>query len=169
VAINVNAGDTFLERRWPGNRFAQLVKTLAGDDESIFCFIGNEEESEYVEDVISQTSCAGRCMNISGKLTIPELAALLQRSELLISNDSGPLHLAAALGIPTVALYGPESPGFYGTVNAVSTIIYKNISCSPCMNIYSAKQFRCPFNARCMTEISVEEVLESVRSAVLVN
>jgi len=170
IAINVNAGDTFLERRWPGNRFAQLVNALAGDDEAaVFCFIGNDEESEYVQNVIRQTACVERCMNTSGRLTIPDLAALLQRSELLISNDSGPVHLAAALGIPIVALYGPESPDFYGIVQGESTVIYKNISCSPCMNVYSAKQFRCPFQARCMTEISVSQVLECVRSTVLVN
>jgi len=169
VVINVNAGHTFLERRWPANRFSELVSTLAVEDDCVFCFIGNSGEFDYVSSVIRGTGCSDRCINTAGSLSLPELAALLQRSEVLVSNDSGPLHLAAALGIPTVGLYGPESPEFYGAFQSDSENLYKGISCSPCMNIYAAKQFRCPYDAQCMKEISVDQVLSSVRSLILVN
>jgi ADP-heptose:LPS heptosyltransferase len=169
VAINVNAGDTFLERRWPADRFAQLVSALASEDDCVFCFTGSRGETSYVRSIIDETGCPERCIDTSGVLTVPELAALLERCDILISNDSGPLHLAASLGTPTVGLYGPESPDFYGVVQADSSVIYKKISCSPCMNIYSAKQFRCPYNAQCMRELGVDQVLQSVRSLVLVN
>jgi ADP-heptose:LPS heptosyltransferase len=168
ITINVNAGDTFLERRWPGERFGQLVAKLAQDDESLFCFIGNSEERTYVRQVMGQTQNVDRCVDTAGQLTIPELGALLQRSDILISNDSGPLHLAASLGIPTLGLYGPESPEFYGARSADSAILYKGIPCSPCMNIYSAKQFQCPYHARCMREISVDEVYECAHSTMLI-
>jgi ADP-heptose:LPS heptosyltransferase len=167
--INVNAGVAFLERRWPGNRFAQLVSMLANEDDCIFCFIGSSEETGYVRSIILETYCLERCVDTSGRLTIPELAALLQRSEILISNDSGPLHLAASLGTPTVGLYGPESPEFYGVLQTEHTTVYKAIACSPCMNAYSAKQFRCPYGAQCMREIDVDEVFQCVRSLILVN
>ncbi len=167
-AINVNAGDTFLERRWPADRFARLVSVLASKEDCIFCFTGSRGETDYVRSVIHETDCPEKCIDTSGVLTVPELAALLQRCDILISNDSGPLHLAASLGIPTVGLYGPESPDFYGVVQADSHVIYKKISCSPCMNVYSAKQFRCPYNAECMRELSVDQVLQSVRSSILV-
>jgi ADP-heptose:LPS heptosyltransferase len=168
VAINVNAGDTFLERRWPADRFARLVSALAREEDCIFCFTGSRGESDYVRSVIHETDCSEKCIDTSGVLTVPELAALLQRCDILISNDSGPLHLAASLGTPTVGLYGPESPDFYGVVQVDSRVIYKKVSCSPCMNIYSAKQFRCPYNARCMRELSVDQVLQSVRSSILI-
>lgn len=169
IAININAGDTFLERRWPAERFARLVDTMARENDYVFCFTGNSGEKDYVRSTIKETGSREKCLDTSGELSLPELGALLQRSEILISNDSGPLHLAASLGTATVGLYGPESPDFYGVVQKDAKIIYKRISCSPCMNVYSAKQFRCPYNARCMHEISVDEVLQHVRSLALVN
>ena len=164
IAVNINAGETFLERRWPPEKFAELVRSLAPRDESTFCFIGSPQERDYVEKAIRKTECTERCINVAGLLSIPELGALLQRSEMLISNDSGPLHLASALGIPTIGLFGPESPEFYGTYGSESRTVYKKIACSPCMNVYSAKDFRCPYNARCMKEISVEEVTDLIRA-----
>jgi len=168
ILINVNAGETFLERRWPQDRFAKLVSMLAHEDDGVFCFIGGPRETAYVRGTIGNTECPGRCIDTSGQLTIPELAALMKRSELLISNDSGPLHLAASLGTPTIGLYGPESPHFYGLTQDKSDVVYAGISCSPCMNVYSAKQFRCPYRAQCMRDISVDDVLQSIRSFVVV-
>jgi ADP-heptose:LPS heptosyltransferase len=164
VAINVNAGSTFLERRWQPERFAQLVNELANERDCLFVFIGNNDEHEYVERVIRLTNCQPRCHNLAGRLTIGELLALLRQSDLLISNDSGPLHLASAVGTATVGLFGPETPTFYGQRGQKSAAIYKAISCSPCMNIYDAKTFQCPYNAKCMHAISVEEVKEAVAS-----
>ena len=150
-------------------KYSELISRLAREDtSSLFCFIGSVEDSHRVRRAILDTECPARCIDASGKLTIPELGALFQRCELLISNDSGPLHLAASLGTGTIGLYGPESPDFYGPVSDRSSVIYKGIKCSPCMNVYTAKQFRCPFNAECMREISVEEVLQQVRAHIFV-
>lgn len=162
ISINVNAGDTFLERRWPSSRFGELVSRLALEQDIFFCFTGTLDEREYVSVAISKSQCPERCINTAGVLTIPELGALLERSELLISNDSGPLHLAASLGVPTVSLFGPESPTFYGALGNDDRVVFRGISCSPCMNAYSAKDFHCPYNARCMKEITVDEVFENV-------
>ncbi len=164
VCINANAGETFLERRWPAERFAELVTRMGEDEGFHFCFIGTERERTYVESIISKTRCHDRCTNMCGLLTLPELGALFQRCALVVSNDSGPLHLAATLRTPTVGLYGPESPSFYGTGYGHGATVYKNIACSPCMNVYFAKDFRCPFHARCMQEISVDEVVDCVYS-----
>ncbi len=168
VAININAGETFPERRWPSLRFSQLVSRLSSEADADFCFIGGADDTKAVREAIADTGCPHRCIDAAGKLTIPELSALLLRSDILISNDSGPLHLAATLDVPVVGLYGPESPEFYGPVSERATNIYKRTSCSPCMNIYAAKQFRCPYNALCMREITVDEVLRHVQSHVLV-
>ena len=162
IAINVNASDTFLERRWLPERFAELVSKLSADNQKQFFFIGLEHERDYVQQVISMTSCQQRCYNIAGMLTLPELAAFLQRCEMLISGDSGPVHLAAALGIRVVGLYGPETPQFYGPLGEDVTTVYKAIPCSPCMNIYTAKSFRCPYSARCMKEIHVDEIESTI-------
>ena len=165
ICINVNAGETFIERRWRPERFSQLVNALRALHTGYqFVFIGSDKEREYVQSIIGGATVQQNCHNLAGSTHFGELAALLERCELLISNDSGPLHLAAALGKPCIALYGPESPQFYGPVGNQSTVIYKAISCSPCMNIYDAKTFRCPYNARCMSEIQVNEVQQAVES-----
>lgn len=169
IAVNVNAGATFLERRWMPARFAELISSLLQREDCVCFFIGSKAERTYVQDAINLTSCPERCKNVAGLLTIPELAALFVRCDLLISNDSGPLHLAAALGIPTIGLYGPESPAFYGSLGDHSITVYKGIPCSPCMNVYSAKDFRCPYDALCMKEIRVDEVRELVAALSLVS
>ena len=87
ITVNVNAGKTFIERRWPPERFAQLVSRLAiADDQVVFCFTGTVQEREYVQRVIRETSCPQRCVNSAGILSIGELCALLERSDVVISN-----------------------------------------------------------------------------------
>ncbi|MGB2867326.1 MAG: glycosyltransferase family 9 protein [Bacteroidota bacterium] len=169
IGVNVNAGDTFLERRWPPERFAALVSALSREHGSVFVFTGISEERSYVQHVIDMSGCRNRCINSAGDLSMPELGALLRHCSLVISNDSGTLHLASALGTPTIGLYGPESPEFYGTTGNGSSILYSGISCSPCMNIYSAKSFRCPYDSRCMKQIPLADVLELAQHEALVH
>lgn len=164
IAVNVNAGQTFLERRWPQERFAELVSRLASTIDARFIFIGTADEYTYVDRVIARSSCGNRCFNAAGLLSVPQLAAFLRRCELLISNDSGTLHLASTLGVPVVGLYGPETPSFYGPLGESTVVMYKDLPCSPCMNIYAAKSFRCPYDAKCMREISVDEVEHVLQS-----
>lgn len=164
ITVNVNSGETFLERRWPAGKFAQLVSGLyLKNENSAFFFTGTTAEESYVQTVIDRTSCRKQCYNLAGMLSIAELGILLQESDLFISNDSGPLHLAASLGTPCVGLFGPESPSFYGPIGDNVKTIYKQISCSPCMNVYQAKSFRCPYNAECMRMIEVHQVESLVR------
>lgn len=167
IVINANAGDTFLERRWLPERFIELVNRLGDNTTTLFVFIGLDAHRGHVQSIIDQTRHAVRCVNTAGQLSLPLLAALLQRSRLLISSDSGPVHLAASLGKPVVALYGPETPAFYGPLGGAAAPVYKQISCSPCMNIYDAKAFHCPYNAQCMHEITVEEVEHAIASLCL--
>jgi ADP-heptose:LPS heptosyltransferase len=103
----------------------------------------------------------GAAFNCAGDLSLGELIALLQQSTLLLTNDSGVMHIASAAGTPVVGLFGPESPKMYGP-SGPSRAIYKSLSCSPCLNMYNAKLFVCPYQARCMREISVEEVIDAV-------
>jgi ADP-heptose:LPS heptosyltransferase len=168
VAVNVNAGDTFLERRWPADRFADLISTLSRESDFLFVLTGTRRERAYVQGVIDCTGSPERCWNAAGLITIPELGALLQRCTFVISNDSGPLHLAAALGAPTIGLFGPESPEFYGPVGSLATSVYKELPCSPCMNVYSAKTFRCPYDAQCMKNIQVSDVQQIIEEVLAV-
>ncbi|MBM2840888.1 MAG: glycosyl transferase [Bacteroidetes bacterium] len=164
ISMNINAGPTSIERRWPPDRFMNVASALRERySDGRFFLIGSDDEHDYVQAAIDGSPpglkmCAVNC---AGLLSLGELIALFERSSLLLTNDSGPMHIASAVGTPVIALFGPESPRFYGPVEN-ARVVYKAISCSPCMNVYNAKLFVCPYNARCMHEISVNEVLGEV-------
>jgi ADP-heptose:LPS heptosyltransferase len=164
IVVNINAGQTSLERRWAPDRYIEVVRVLAMENtRRRFAFTGSPDEARYVSSVLfSAPDLRQTAVNFAGRLTLGELVALLERSSLLLTNDSGPMHIAEAVGTPVVALFGPESPSLYGP-GGKAGVIYKGIPCSPCLTVYNAKQFVCPYDARCMKEITVDEVLSGVR------
>jgi ADP-heptose:LPS heptosyltransferase len=164
VAVNINAGEAAPERRWAPARFLAAARALSADlPETLFCFTGSAPERRYVEQALAlDPVVAARSLNCAGLLTLGGLLALLERSIVFLTNDSGPMHLAGTLGTPTVALFGPESPTFYGPPGEVK-VIYHGLPCSPCLNLYKAKITGCPYNAACMSAISVTEVIAAVR------
>ena len=126
---------------------------------------GNQRQRqlERVDEALGrEPGLAAHAVNCAGLLSLDEFIALLERSSLFLTSDSGPMHIAASVGTPLVALFGPEAPRSYGPLGD-SHVIYKGISCSPCLNIYNAKLFVCPYHARCMNEILTREVVSAVR------
>src|SRR5262249_54348812 len=106
AVLNPNAGALALERRWPAAAFAVPARRLALEDGIPVVLVGSADERDHVAGV---ARAAGRIpegylTDLSGELSISELAALLARAGTLVTNDSGPMHLGAALGAPTVAL-----------------------------------------------------------------
>jgi len=165
ICVDPNAGETSLDRRWSGDCFARTIDILQGDNpDALFCFIGSAEERDYVAGIVEKMKFRSiRILNLAGQLTLNELMALFSRSRLLITNDSGPMHIAAAVGLSTVSLFGPESPEFYSPLGNKSINLFASLPCSPCLNMYNAKVFRCPINAKCMKDISVEQVVDAAR------
>jgi ADP-heptose:LPS heptosyltransferase len=163
ISVNINAGPTSYERRWEAGRFVEVVRRLHRRNPGVrFFFIGSNNERRYVDSALhGNTDVRGVAMNCAGDLSLGELVALLQRSTLLLTNDSGVMHIASAAGTRVVALFGPESPGTYGP-SGTSQTLYKALSCSPCLNMYNAKLFVCPYHAQCMREITIEEVVDAV-------
>ena len=167
VVVNPNAGDMALERRWPGEKVAELLTHLSARRDLLVVAIGAPAEREYVESVIGAARLEGRVVNAAGRIDIPQLVALLEHAEVVVSNDSGPLHLASAAGACTVALFGPETPVLYGPLRSRPgqrhAVHYLKLACSPCMFVHDNKVLSCWFaQARCMTSIRPAEVLASV-------
>ena len=106
----------------------------------------------------------GRIQALGGALSIGALHALFRRASLVITNDSGPMHLAAAQGVPTLGLFGPETPQMYAPLGVHTRVHYAPPLCSPCINVHDAKVLSCIHGQpECLMRIEVEQVLASAR------
>lgn len=166
LAINANASDLLLERRWPPEKFAALLETLAGLDpeELVFVLIGSPGERAYLgREVLERLSPAARARTVlaAGELSLFETLALLEQCDALVTNDSGPMHFAFALGVPTVTLWGPGLPAHYGPLPGMrSRVLYEGIYCSPCL--YHTEPPPCHGDNQCMQRIPVDAVARAV-------
>ena len=167
VVLNPNAGALALERRWPAERFSEVARALLRDDGARIALIGTADERGLCAEIAAplQAAHAGRVADLAGRLSMGGLAALLVEARAFLTNDSGPMHVAAALGVPTIALFGPETPVAYGPIGARATWLWRPPSCSPCINVDDNKRLVCcRESAECMTAIDVRAVLRAVRA-----
>jgi ADP-heptose:LPS heptosyltransferase len=164
VAVHANVSDLSVERRWPYKNFEQLIERLLLHYPIQVVFIGAKSERESVREIISNIHCQG-IADLVGKLTISQLAYFFENAKLVIANDSGPLHLAVAMGTPTVSFFGPETPLIYGPRGEHHTVFFKNTDCSPCMNVHNRKSVQCYWRTpACMEAITVDEVYAVVQA-----
>ena len=167
VVVNPNAGDMALERRWPMDSVVSLVDALAEHGDLNLVLSGSPAERGYVEGLVMRLARPERVVNLAGRVGLHEFIALLERARLLVTNDSGPLHLAAAAGTSTVALFGPETPVLYRPLRSrpeqQHEVHYLGLPCSPCMFVHNNKVIDCWFaNARCMSGIAPQTVYGDV-------
>lgn len=165
ITVNINAGELSLARRWSKENFIELIKRIKNKHPLInIIFIGSKSEANYANEAYKQVSYLKRIFNLAGQLDFPQLFALLKISNLLITNDSGPLHIADFLGTKTVSFFGPETPILYGPQDGNHIIFYKNLYCSPCMNVYNVKTASCnDKNNKCLRSITVDEVWSKIK------
>jgi heptosyltransferase-2 len=158
-----------LERRWPAEKAGELLAHLSARRDLAVVAIGAPAEREYVESVLRAAHVEERVVNAAGRIDVPQLVALLEHAAVVVTNDSGPLHLGCAAGASTVALFGPETPVLYGPLRSRAgqrhAVHYLKLACSPCMFVHDNKVLSCWFaQARCMTEIRPAAVLASVEA-----
>jgi heptosyltransferase-2 len=137
-------------KKWFPDRFAEVAdRLIQGYDAQVIAF-GSPDDRETGDEV--QGNARNPLRNLAGRTSLQETIALISRCDLFISNDSGLMHVAGALNIPTVALFGSTNPATTSPVGDHSRIIYKGASCSPCL------KKTCPTDFRCMDAIRVDEV-----------
>lgn len=158
VVLHPGSGDNFPGRRWPTRSFGLLARRLVDGAGAAVAVTGGAAEKGLVAEVIE---ASGRdLLDLAGALSLQELVALLARAALLVANDTGPVHLASALGIPVLGLYGPNTPLLYGPRSAGSVAFYDPPPCSPCITNLNYKTSRCR-NPVCIRAIGVDEVAEA--------
>jgi ADP-heptose:LPS heptosyltransferase len=169
VGVHVSGGRE--SKQWHLSRFAQVARELARTRRATIVLTGTEQDRPLIDRVARELSDAA-VVDVGGRLGLVELAGLLQQLDLLVTGDTGPMHLAAAVGTPVVALFGPSNPARYGPRAAVERIVRVDLPCSPC-GLVRRPPTRCRGHVPdCMDGISAERVtaaaldlLDAVRSA----
>jgi len=160
VLINPNASDMLPHRRWMPERFVNLIqRVLATNDDTLVLITGAPSERAEAEKLARQCG-ADRCIVFAGHSTLADLPVLYALAAVMVTNDSGPAHFAAASGLPTIVLFGPETPNLYLPLGS-SKAIYAGLACSPCVSASNHRKSACDDNV-CMRAIGVEQVLAAV-------
>lgn len=155
--LTIFPGASIAERRWGGERFREVAKRLSRGGVAIVV-VGGKEDAAEAE--LIAAGCSG--LNLAGKTTLAETAAVIARSALLLSGDSGVLHIAVGLGIPTVSLFGPGIEAKWGPKGEGNLVLSRRLPCSPCTRFGTTPA--CQWKARCLSEITQQEVVRAVES-----
>ena len=142
---------------WPPDRFGQLAKVLRERHGLAGVLVGGAGDVA-VGDLVTVAS-GGTASNLCGQTTLRELAAIIDHAAIVVTADSTPMHMAAALGRPLVALFGPTNPRRTGPYGRMMDVLRVELSCSPC---YLRRQKQCPYGHACMQRLMVEDVAEAV-------
>ncbi len=153
--IAIFPGSSILERRWGNERFHEAAIRLASLGYRIVV-VGGGNDVRAGEEVIHDVPNA---ITLCGRLSLPETAAVLQQTSLLITGDSGIMHIACGLGVKLVALFGPGREKKWAPRGQNCIVINKNLPCSPCTTFGYTR--RCRKDAECMRAITVEEVIKA--------
>ena len=143
-------------KRWPAAHFATLARELAGRGHGIW-LLGSPKDRPVAEEIT--TLAPGACQNLCGTTSLAQAVDLIAQAELVVCNDSGLMHVAAALDRPLVALYGSSSPGFTPPLSRRAASLSLNLSCSPCF------KRECPLgHLDCLNRLEPGRVLEACLS-----
>jgi lipopolysaccharide heptosyltransferase II len=143
-------------KRWLPERFAEVAVTISAQHPVQWILFGTSGDAETGG--LIETAMGAACINRIGKTTLPELIAELAQCAVLLTNDTGTMHLATILGVPVVAVFGSTEPRLTGPLGTGHHIIRHQVECSPCF------LRECPIDFRCMKAVTVAEVAASVSS-----
>lgn len=159
--IGINAGAAYgPAKRWPPDQFATVARQIAEHYDCRWILLGGSADvtvAGEIEQALRQADIPTKeIVNVAGKTSLHDLFLLLKMCTVLITNDSGPMHVAAALGTPLVAIFGSTSPELTGPLGPQSVVVQEKPACSPCF------LRECPIDLRCMTRITAEQVVGEV-------
>lgn len=146
-------GARWKTKKWPPERFGELASRLPMK----FLVVGGKSDTDISNRVVN--SSKGNAISIAGKTNIKELIEIMRKAKFVVSNDSGPMHIAAALGVPVFAIFGPTNPLRTGPYGKGHIIIRKGVECSPCYK-------RSCRDIKCMEMIGVKEVADIIKQRV---
>ncbi len=169
IIFNPDPGDALPIRGWPMENFEELARRLLDKNpRAVIGVVGLGRSKSYAEALQKATAGAGRdgrCIDLTGRTrSLRELLAILKFSKMLITNDSGPAHMAALTDIKVVTIFGPETPALYGPLGPNATNIFAHFSCSPCLSAANHRHTICQ-DSKCLKAISVEDLYRAATTA----
>ncbi len=168
LGVNVNSGELSLERRWPKGKWGALMSALLErHGEMYIVATGSPDEQAYVESVSAgvDQKYRERIIVAAGPLSLMEFVASLSLFAGFVTGDSGPLHMAAAHGVPIVSVWGPSRPGFYCPRADNIRCIFEDYHCSPCVCMFTTFEgMWCKHEALCMEAIEPQIVLDAIEA-----
>jgi heptosyltransferase I len=151
--VTIAPGTIWETKHWGSNKFAEVARHFMGKGFAVI-LIGSRRERIVCEQVVQ---LAPGVVNLAGTTTLDELAALIRRSTMVVTNDSGPMHLAVALDRPVVSIFGPTDPVWIGPYQRADAVLKAALPCSPC---YLRRLDRCRYGHACMQLVSPLAVIE---------
>lgn len=157
--VAINPMTTWETKHWKNERFAKVADQLI-DKGIAVVFSGGSQDVGAIEGI--RAAMTGKAASLAGKTTLKDLAALYERVAVLITTDTGPMHLAAAVGTPVVALFGPTAPWRTGPFGLGHKVLRAEIACSPCLKRC------CNRNHECMEQITVDQVVQAAQTVLAI-
>jgi heptosyltransferase-1 len=154
--IGINLGASHPLKLWAYDKFIELIDRLQQENKFRVILFGAATDIPFADRICSSLKI--QPINAVGKTKLRQLAALAKRCAVFVSGDTGPLHIAAAVGTPVVAIFGPDDPNKTGPYTDKKIVIWKELECSPCSNIKT-----CDHAQDCMQKITVDEVMTAIR------
>jgi ADP-heptose:LPS heptosyltransferase len=161
ILLNPNASDLLPLRRWPSLRYVELAQRLLERYPDLFIGLTGAPAEAPANNRLADEVGSCRVVQLAGKTTLRQLLVLYMRSDVLVTNDSGPAHFASMTPIRVVTLFGPETPALFAARSPNATALWAGIACSPCVNAYNNRQSVCRNNL-CMQAITVDDVFTEV-------
>jgi ADP-heptose:LPS heptosyltransferase len=156
--VVINPGAKGHLKRWTVEGFANVADSLARESGSSVIFIGLGEDAGVVSEITRRMKC--KYHDFVNKTNVRQLAALLKRARLVVTNDSAPLHIGCAMGTKVLAIFGPTDPKKYGPTGEFDVVINKKLFCSPCESAV------CKYAHECMKLITADEVYDAAKMMV---
>jgi lipopolysaccharide heptosyltransferase II len=163
VAVHVSGGRTI--KQWPEARFRDVARTLIENHGATIVLTGSEADRRQVDAVMSGLP-GTHVLDLSGTLDLITLAAVLERATLLVTGDTGPMHIAAAVGTPIVAIFGPSDPARYAPRGALDRVVRIDLPCAPCNRIRVPPARCAGHTPDCLAGIEIAQVLAAVEGVI---
>lgn len=161
IGVHVSAGRAI--KQWPPERFAEVARQLVDYSDATIVLSGSAADRAMV-DTVKAAVPSSRVVDVAGQIELLTLAGLIERYDLLITGDTGPMHLAVAVGTPVVAVFGPSDPARYAPRGPFDRVVHVELPCSPCNRIRRPPARCVGHTPDCLASIAVQDVLAAALS-----